>query len=69
MPGPEPLVDAKVVAPILNCSVKTVLRLAAKGDIPAKRIGKLWKFRLSTVDAWVSSGVQFPRHPRPEEGS
>lgn len=25
-------------------------------DIPARKIGKLWKFKISELDAWVKSG-------------
>ena len=27
-----------------------------KTDIPARKIGKLWKFKLSELDEWVKSG-------------
>lgn len=27
-----------------------------KKDIPAHRVGKLWKFKRSELDAWISSG-------------
>lgn len=27
-----------------------------KTDIPAKKIGKLWKFKKSELDEWVNSG-------------
>ena len=27
-----------------------------KPDIPAHRIGKLWKFKCSELDAWIKSG-------------
>lgn len=39
--------------------IKTVtLRnwLRKESDIPAHKIGKLWKFKRSELDAWVQSG-------------
>ena len=30
--------------------------LRKKKDIPAKKIGKQWKFKCSELDAWVNSG-------------
>ena len=39
--------------------IKTVtLRnwIKKKPDIPAHRVGKLWKFKLSEVDDWVRAG-------------
>jgi excisionase family DNA binding protein len=31
--------------------------LRKKKDIPAKKIGKQWKFKCSELDAWVNSGT------------
>lgn len=39
--------------------IKTVtLRswIKKKSDIPVHRVGKLWKFKRSELDAWISSG-------------
>lgn len=30
--------------------------LKKKTDLPARQIGKLWKFKRSELDAWVDSG-------------
>jgi excisionase family DNA binding protein len=36
---------------------KDTIRLwIKKGDIPAHKIGKLWRFKISEVDEWVRSG-------------
>jgi excisionase family DNA binding protein len=36
---------------------KDTIRLwIKKGDIPAHKIGKLWRFKISEVDGWVRSG-------------
>jgi excisionase family DNA binding protein len=51
----EAVVDAEEIAPMLGCSTKTVLRLAKAGEIPAVQIGKLWRFRKSAIDAWLSA--------------
>lgn len=48
----EPLIDAEVVGELLQLHPKTVKRLAGAGVIPGMRIGKLWRFRASTLDAW-----------------
>ena len=34
----------------------TILQWISKRNMPAYKIGKLWKFKLSEVDAWVRSG-------------
>jgi hypothetical protein len=33
----------------------TVTRLAQAGKIPSMRIGKLWRFRASQLDTWLSA--------------
>ncbi|MBU3134403.1 helix-turn-helix domain-containing protein [Clostridium gasigenes] len=35
---------------------ETVRTWIKKNDIPAYKIGKLWKFKRSELDAWVKSG-------------
>ncbi len=32
----------------------TVYKWISKKQLPAHRIGKLWKFKISEVDAWVN---------------
>lgn len=40
----EKLISAKEVAAKIPCSVRTVRRWAASGEIPAVRIGGQWRF-------------------------
>ena len=35
----------------------TVYKWISKKKLPAHRIGKLWKFKMSEVDAWVNNGT------------
>ena len=39
----------------LGVSKDTVYRWIAKRQMPAHKIGRLWKFRVSEVDEWVMS--------------
>ena len=34
----------------------TVYKCISEKNMPAHRIGKLWKFKMSEVDAWVKNG-------------
>lgn len=34
----------------------TVLVWIAKRNMPASKVGRLWKFKVSEVDAWVKAG-------------
>ena len=37
----------------------TVYKWISKKQLPAHRIGKLWKFKISEVDEWVKSQDRF----------
>jgi excisionase family DNA binding protein len=63
----EPVVGADEVAEMLGCSAKTVLRLAKAQQIPAVQIGKLWRFRRSAIDEWLSARLKCNGHPRVAE--
>ena len=40
----------------LGVTKETIRNWIKKTDIPAHKIGKLWKFKLSELDEWVKSG-------------
>jgi excisionase family DNA binding protein len=41
------------VAKMLRISVMTVYRLAKKGDLPAKKVGKYWRFPKFAIEKWL----------------
>ena len=49
------ILDAKQVGRYLGAHVETVRRMARKGEIPAFKVGKDWRFRKSTLDQWAES--------------
>jgi len=65
-PSCEPLIDANEAARLLKIHPRTIKRMAAKGEIPGKRIGSVWRFRRSLLDAWFEEGIDFSRHLRSE---
>ena len=44
------------VAAHLGVAADTIYRWIEKKGLPAHRVGRLWKFKLAEVDAWVRSG-------------
>jgi excisionase family DNA binding protein len=40
----------------LGVSNDTVYKWIDKHGMPAHRMGRLWKFKVSQVDAWIESG-------------
>jgi excisionase family DNA binding protein len=51
----EPLLDVTEAAKLLRIHPKTLRTKARQGDIPAKQIGKLWRFRASALNEWLDS--------------
>ena len=47
----------KEITTYLGVSRDTVLAWIEKRNMPAAKIGRLWKFKISEVDAWMKSGV------------
>ena len=44
------------VSDYLGVTKDTVRNWIKKTDIPAHKVGRLWKFKFSEVDEWVKSG-------------
>ena len=53
---PEPWVSVDEVASHLGVAKDSVYRWIEKKGLPAHRVGRLWKFKLSEIDAWVHAG-------------
>ncbi len=52
----EPWVSVDDVAAHLGVAKDSVYRWIESKRMPAHKIGKLWKFKLSEVDEWVRGG-------------
>ena len=46
----------KEITEYLGVSRDTVLNWREKRNMPAAKIGRLWKFKITEVDAWMKSG-------------
>lgn len=46
----------KEVQDYLGVRRETILQWIAKRNMPAYKVGRLWKFKLSEVDEWIRSG-------------
>jgi excisionase family DNA binding protein len=58
--------DAEAAQFLGGLHPKTVQRLARRGEIPAYRIGRYWRFRASELSAWLvlhSTGQNPPAQP------
>jgi excisionase family DNA binding protein len=52
----EPWVSVEDVAKHLGVAKDSVYRWIDHKSLPAHKIGRLWKFKLSEVDDWVRAG-------------
>ena len=52
----EKWVILKEVQEHLGVGRETILQWIAKRNMPAYKVGRLWKFKLSEVDEWICSG-------------
>jgi excisionase family DNA binding protein len=52
----EPWISGEEIARHLGVAKDTVYRWIEARGLPAHRVGRLWKFKVSEVDAWVERG-------------
>jgi excisionase family DNA binding protein len=50
---PERLLDSAEAAFIMNVHPKTLQKLARKAIVRGVHVGKLWRFRASTIEEWI----------------
>jgi excisionase family DNA binding protein len=49
----EPLLDSGQAASLLRIHPKTLQKMARRGEIQGKHVGKLWRFRASDLNEWL----------------
>ena len=54
--NPERWVSMKEITAYLGINRDTVLSWIEKCGMPAVKVGRLWKFKISEVDAWMKAG-------------
>ncbi len=53
-PAFEPLLDSTEAGALLRIHPKTLQRMARNGEITGIQIGRLWRFRVSALNSWLS---------------
>ncbi len=61
--GVEALLTSKEASQILKIHPKVLERMAKRGEVPALKVGKFWRYRATTLDAWINSRLQSGRQP------
>lgn len=53
----------------LGVSKETIYRWLERKKIPAHRVGRLWKFKVTEVDQWVVNGGATENNSQDKQGS
>lgn len=53
---PERWFSVEEIASHLGVSKETIYRWVEKQKIPASKVGRQWKFKVSEVDKWIKDG-------------
>jgi len=54
----EPLLDLHEAAQVLGMHWKTLEGKARQHEVPAFKVGKRWRFRLSSLNNWLENGIK-----------
>jgi len=54
----ERLLDLHEAATVLGMHWKTLEGKARNGEVPAFKVGKRWRFRLSSLNIWLETGLK-----------
>jgi excisionase family DNA binding protein len=54
----EPPLDLHQAADVLGVHWKTLEGMARDRKIPAFKVGKRWRFRLSSLNEWLEDGIK-----------
>jgi excisionase family DNA binding protein len=54
----EPLLDLHEAASVLGMHWKTLEGKARQHEVPAFKVGKRWRFRLSSLNNWLETGLK-----------
>lgn len=57
-PAFEPLLDLHEAATVLGMHWKTLEGKARQHEVPAFKVGKRWRFRLSSLNNWFEAGLK-----------
>ncbi len=61
--GIESLLTTQEASEVLKIHPKVLERMAKRGEVPALKVGKFWRYRATALDAWINSRLQSSRQP------
>ena len=61
--GVEALLTSNEASRVLKIHPKVLERMAKRGEVPALKVGKFWRYRATALDAWINSRLQSNGQP------
>lgn len=58
------IMTTKELADYLKLHAITICKYAANGQIPAMRIGRVWRFDKEAIDAWIIRAQEESQHTK-----
>lgn len=52
----------KEAAALLRCHPRTLQKMAIRGEIPARKVGSLWRFSRQRLQEWVQGSTEQLAH-------
>ncbi|MDR7523500.1 MAG: helix-turn-helix domain-containing protein [Armatimonadota bacterium] len=62
------ILTAQELARYLRVHEMTVYRMIQRGDLPALRVGRAWRFRKDQIDRWLTDHAINANSERPHAG-
>ena len=50
----DQLMSVKELADYLNVNISTVYQWSQQGQVPAMKIGKMWRYRRAEIEDWLN---------------
>ena len=57
------LLTSREASQVLKIHPKVLERMAKRGEVPALKVGKFWRYRATALDDWIKSRLQSNRQP------
>ena len=64
----EKPIGTKEVAEMLGVIPRTVVRLAERGEFPGFKVGDVWRFYRSDIEAYIQRQIERAKQPNEQEG-
>lgn len=61
------VLDVPAASALLNIHPVTLRKLAASGGVPARKVGREWRFSRPGLHAWLAAGATSSAHPEEQQ--